>query len=280
MIVTINGFVINDSTNANSVYLDEPLSGLSMPPIRTSQGTYSGRDGGYVGSQFYAMRLITMTGFIFSANVAAVETARRAFEAAVSSGGPFPVNITTNAGNQYVVLCYLDGLDIPIQRAPNRAPFILTLIATDPTIFDNSAGGIQTATIAPAVGGGVAMPFIWTPLIWTPGASPTTVTNPGNVLAFPTITLNNAMTNPTILNVTTGQFITFNGLTTSAGDQLVIDMKNRTVLLNGGSILTYVSTTSSWWGLVVGANSIKLTTTNGADTVTGTFTWRTGYRGI
>jgi hypothetical protein len=174
---------------------------------------------------------------------------------------------------------YIDALDMPINRTVTEAPFSLSLIAPDPTIYDNSAGGLNTVVLNPALGGGVTWPITW-PIVWSVGSQPISITNTGNVTIYPTITLTGAMTNPTILNVTTGQFFTLTGLTTSAGDVLVIDLLNRSVILNGGSVLNYKTSTSSWWPLIAGSNSIKFTTTNTADPVTGLLSWRSGYRGI
>ncbi|MEB0288677.1 phage tail family protein, partial [Cryobacterium sp. 10S3] len=229
-------------------------------------------------TQFYGMRLITLTGFIFG-TPALLESTRQAFEAAVSTGSIL-LTITTNAGNQYVINCYLDALDIPINRSATKAPFNLTLIAPDPTIYDNSAGGLQTASLVPVTGGGVTWPIAWTPVVWAPGGLPTTITNTGNLATYPMITLTGPATNPTITNISTGQFFSIQGLTTTGTDVIVIDMLNRTVLLNGGPILTYVTVTSSWFPLLSGSNSIKLTTGNSLDTVTGVISWRSGYRGI
>jgi hypothetical protein len=280
MIITVNGFVLNDPNSGNGVYLDEPVGGLSMAPIRTSQGTYSGRDGGYVGAQFYSGRLISLTGKIFNTqSSAAVEAIRRAFEAALAAPPPLVMTIVTNGGSQYALNVYVDSLDIPINRSPSQAPFNLSLIAPDPTIYDNSAGGLNTVTINPVVGGGLTWPLTW-PLPWSAGTQPITINNSGNVTIYLTITLTGAMTNPTVLNVTTGQFFSLTGLTTSAGDVLVIDLLNRSVMLNGGSVLSYAALTSSWWPLVPGSNTIKFTTTNSSDPVTGTLSWRSGYRGI
>jgi hypothetical protein len=279
MIIAVNGFVLNDPNSGNGVYLDEPISGLSMPPIRTSQGTYSGRDGGYVGAQFYGARLISLTGMIFSQSALAVENTRKAFEAALASPPPIVLTITTNGGSLYTMNTYVDSLDIPINRTVTQAPFSLTLIAPDPTIYDGSSTGLNTVTLNPVVGGGLTWPLTW-PLPWSAGTQPVTINNTGNVTIYPTITLTGAMTNPTILNVTTGQFFSLTGLTTSAGDVLVINLLSRTVMLNGGSVLSYAPTTITWWPLIPGNNTIKFTTTNSSDPVTGTLSWRSGYRGI
>jgi hypothetical protein len=279
MIIAVNGFVLNDPNSGNGVYLDEPVGGLSMPPIRTSQGMYSGRDGGYVGAQFYGGRVISLTGRIFSQSALAVENTRKAFEAAVSLPPPIILTIVTNGGSLYTLNTYVDSLDIPINRTVTEAPFSLTLIAPDPTIYDNSSTGLNTVVMNPVLGGGITWPITW-PITWSAGTQPITIINSGNVVIYPLITLTGAMTNPTILNVTTGQFFTITGLTTSAGDVLVIDLLNRSVILNGGSVLSYVVLTSSWWPLIPGSNTIKFTTTNSSDTVTGTLSWRSGYRGI
>jgi hypothetical protein len=278
MIISLNGYVLNDPTSPNAAYLDEPIDGLGLPPVRTSSGNYSGRDGGYVGSQFYGMRFITLTGQFFSNSAATLETNRRALAAAVATGS-ITLSITTNAGNQYLIFCNIDSLDMPINRTPTVTPFKISLIATDPTIYDNSASGAMSVTVNPARGGGITWPITW-PITWAAGSQPTTVNNSGNVTIFPTITLTDKMTNPTITNQTTGQFFSLTGLTTTAGDVLKIDMKNRTVLLNGGSVLPFVTSTSSWWPLLPGNNSVNLTTASGTDTTVATLTWRSGYRGI
>jgi hypothetical protein len=277
MIISLNGYVLNDPNSVVPVYLDEPIDGLGLPPIRTSSGNYSGRDGGYVGSQFYGMRLITLTGTIFG-TPAELEATRRNLAAAVATSSVV-MNITTNAGSQYLINCNIDSLDMPILRSVNQAPFKISLIATDPTIYDNSASGLMSVTVNPARGGGVTWPITWK-ITWAAGSQPTTVNNTGNVTVYPTITLTNKMTNPTITNQTTGQFFTLTGLTTTAGDVLVIDMKNRTVLLNGGSVLPFVTSTSSWWPLLPGNNGINLTTNDGTDTTVATVSWRSGYRAI
>lgn len=278
MIISLNGLIINDPSTGNGLYLDEPVEGLSLPPIRTSSGNYSGRDGGWVGAQFYGGRLINLTGRIFAASTAALEAGRQAFEAALAQP-TVSVLITTNGGSQYALTAYFDSMSMPIERSAVQANWQITLLAPDPIIYDNSAGGGNTATISRTSGGGLSWKLTW-PLMWAAGSSPTTVTNAGTVTIFPIVTLNGQMSAPIVTNQTTGQFISLPTLNTSAGDALVIDMLNRTVLLNGSSVLQYVSSTSTWWPLVVGSNSISLTTGNSADTVTGTVSWRSGYRGI
>ncbi len=278
MIVTLNSLVFNDPTTGNGLYLDEPITGLGLPPVRTSSGNYSGRDGGYVGAQFYGSRLISLPGRIFANTTAQYEASRMAVEAALAQA-TVTMLITTNAGAQYLVNAYFDSLDLPITRAAQNTTFQITLIAPDPTVYDNSTGGGNSVTLTRSTGGGITWPITW-PITWSGGAGATTVTNTGNVTIYPQITLNNVMSSPIITNTTTGQFFSLPSFTTSTGDVLVIDMLNRSVLLNGGSVLGFAATTSTWWPLIPGSNTISLTTGSSGDTVTGTVSWRSGYRGI
>lgn len=280
MIVAVNGFVINDPTNPNQVYLDTPFDGLGIPPIRTSSGSFSGIPGGYVSKQIPDMRLISMTGRVFSASPAALATTRRAFIAALMSSSNVVVTITADDGGQYLINANLDDFDLPVNATIRQTTWTLSLIAGDPVIYDNSATGLMTATVHLAQGGGITWPISWNPVTWAAGSLPTVVTNTGLVVIYPVITLYGQMTNPVITNTTTGAFFSLNGLTTGATDVVVIDMKNRTVLLNGGSILVFKTTTSTWWSLTTGSNSINLTSSNSSDTVVATITWRSGYWGI
>ena len=45
-----------------SAELEPPVQGLGKPSVRTASGNYSGRDGGWISSQFYSTRQIVITG--------------------------------------------------------------------------------------------------------------------------------------------------------------------------------------------------------------------------
>lgn len=51
MIISLNGYNLNDGTTG--AWLNTEIDGLEMPTIRTSTGNYAGRDGGYIGAQFF-----------------------------------------------------------------------------------------------------------------------------------------------------------------------------------------------------------------------------------
>lgn len=276
MKVWLNDFALND--DATRAYLNVEIDGLELPGLRTSSGNYAGRDGGYVGAQYYEPRQVTLQGGVFSQNVAELEENKRDLQAAIA-GKDVTLRILTNAGASYILFCNLLDFDMPIRRELWSAPFKVELLAPDPTIYDDTAGGELTAPLPKLVEGGYIYPVAY-PVIYAPGSAPTTVTNAGTTPVYPTITLTGVMTNPVITNLTTEEFIAIEGLATAPGDTVVIDMRAHTVTLNGSSIFAKVSTTSAWWGLLPGGNDLTLTTTSGSDTVSGVVSWRSGYMGI
>lgn len=269
----INTFELNDP--ATGITVDGDIVGLGLPDIRTSIGVYSGRNGGYVGAQFYGVRNISVQGRIMADTPAAYEAKRQALEAAVSIGSDLPLEIVTVGGNALLANCKLVKLDIPYVNNPITTRYNLELVAPDPVLYDNSASGLNSVSISPVRGGGITWPPQW-PLTWAGSSGPITVTNAGSVTMYPVITLAGSMTNPIITNVTTNQFVDLTGLTAGTTSTVVIDMSAPSVLLDGGSALSYVSSASDWIGLIPGSNTLKLTTSSGSDTVTGTVQWRSG----
>lgn len=276
MTITLNGYLINDASTG--VWLDVQIDGLSLPLIRTSSGNYSGRDGGYVGSQFYGARDIALQGTVNATNISALETTRKAFQTALT-GQTVTMGIVTNAGASYVIYANLVDFQMPIPRGLFVAPFKIELLAADPTIYDNAGGGALTANVSRIVSGGYTYPVTY-PVTYAGATGPTTVTNAGTSAVYPTVTMTGTMTNPVLTNNTTGAFLSLTPLTTGPGDTVTIDMRQRQVLLNGGSIYGLVSGLSTFWSLQPGGNSISLTTSSGADTVTAVVSWRSGYMGI
>lgn len=283
MIVTLNGFVIND--NLSGVFLDTQISGLEFPGLRTSSGNYSGRAGGYVGGQFPGMRSIGLQGKVSKSSVVNLEAVRRDFQAALASDyRNFVYNVTmeivTNAGAAYVVFAVLDDFEMPITNALFNASYTVELLAGDTIIYDNATGTELTASIPRLTSGGYVYPVVY-PVIYSPGSSPTTVTNSGGVPIYPTVTLTGSATNPVLTNRTTGMFTSL-VLTTGTSDVITINMNPtlRSILLNGGSVFGSQGSGSSFWSLLQGGNSIALTTSSGSDTVTGLIKWRSGIMGI
>lgn len=278
MIIYLNDLALG--APGSGIFIDEEVEGLNLPAIRTSSGVYAGSHGGYIGAQFFDNRSVSIPGRVFSSNVDEALTKRREITSAlVLYPTPMTVRIVDDDGSAYTFDAVVIDFKMPIKRDRMMSQFKLELLATDPLIYDDTAGSELSTTLERTVGGGIDYPMTW-PIVWEPGTQPTTVTNGGISFVFPTITLTGLASNPSVTNVTTGERFKLDDLTTTDGDVIVIDMKNRTVTLNGGSIYNKRSSDSQWWGLPVGASSIALDSAGGGDTITGTISWRSGYLGI
>lgn len=256
------------------------LSGFSKPPIRTSAGNFSGRDGGYVSGQNYSMRVMDVAGEVNGLTCQDTEDLRKAI-ADLPIRETLPVFVTTFAGNLYYTEAVVYDAKAETEGGTFGAYKIL-LTAPDPYFYLASVSDPDSVYFDQdffrVSGGGYVTPYIL-PIVWSPGDTPTTISNSGTIVVYPEIILNGQYTNPKITNVTSGQFIELN-VTTTVGDEIVIDMKNHTVTLNGGSIAAYVTDESNWWYLSVGNNTILLESDSGADNDTGIIRYRVGIEGL
>jgi len=238
--------------------ITSPIEGLSKPKIRSSIGNFSGKDGGWLSSQFYSYREVVINCVINRRNCLDLDTERETLLSNLPIRQPLPFFITTYGGKTY----YADVYVIDVQssyESPLQAEYQITLVAPDPYLYDAGDGvdpdsGFIIQNVNKLVGGGYTFPYIL-PVEWGIGSTPTSVDNTSGVYIYPIITLNGKFTNPVIRNNTTGYQIELD-ITTGITDEIIIDMKNRTVTLNGGSILPFKS--GSWWGLQDGVNMIQM----------------------
>lgn len=280
MRVIINDDLVISSNGESGLYLSPPLQGLDLPPIRTASGNYSGRDGGWVASQFFSSREIVVNGVLYGQSCDNADELRCLMNSMMPIRQSFPFVYVSTTGQRYFADVYLRDLSIDIV-SKNYAPFTITLVAPDPYLYDggtddNPGNGWIEQPIYKIIGGGYVTPYVL-PVEWAASTQPTIVNNPNDVLIYPQIVLEGTFTNPQIINETTGQFIGAN-ITTTAGDVIVFDLKERTVTLNGGSVLPAM--TGSWWPLVRGDNYISLMSYGGSDDDEGTIRYRIAYTGV
>lgn len=268
----------NVLTLGDSRFIIEKITGLGSADIRTSQFLFSGRDGGLVTDQYLGFRQIDVSGKLLSDTCDLHQQDRRDYLNATPIGVTIPVYITLFNGETYVVYCRVTKPLIEFTGAM-ESDFMLQLLAGDPLFYSTEGGDLQSANIQRVQdNGGYVTPYDL-PVDWQMGGQPTIVTNSGNATVYPVITLNNVVHNPTITNQATGETVELT-LSTVPGDQIIIDMFNRTVKLNGSNILGNKTDDNVWWGLLPGANPILLNTNSASDDVTGTVTWRNGLTGI
>jgi len=267
MNVSINGLDIG--SNGVSLFLSPPIQGLATPLVRTSSGNFSGRDGGWLSTQFYAPREIVVNGTIMASSCDEAEELRCQLLEALPIRTSLPFIFTTESGANFYTDVYFINLEMDVIN-DIHAPFQLTLLAPDPYFYRVGSGsgttdptGWFTDTLYRIIGGGYVTPYEL-PVDWAPGSTPTVINNTNGIDVYPQIILEGVFTNPRITNETTGEYIEITATTTST-DTIIIDIYARTVTLNGGSILGSLLIGSSFWSLEPGNNSIALTTDSGSD---------------
>ncbi|MFA5172588.1 MAG: hypothetical protein WC426_13585 [Sulfuriferula sp.] len=258
--------------------LIEEIDGLGAADVRTSSFLFSGRDGGLVTDQFYGFRNITVSGKIISETCEQHQIDRDEFLEATPIGSTFPVYVTNFVGQEFLIYCNVIKPVLKYGVGGMISDFMLQLTAGDPLFYNTDGGGLQSATVQRVTQGGYVTPYDL-PVDWASGSNPTVVVNSGNAIVYPVITLNDSAINPIITNQTTGESFEL-VLTMVDGDEVIIDMLNRTVTINGSNIIGNRTDASTWWGLAVGNNSIVLDSDSGSDNVEATVTWRNGVTGI
>lgn len=258
----------------------EGVTGLGAADIRTSSFLFSGRSGGLVTDQFFGFRNISIKGKIGSPSSTHLQHRqdRTSLLAALPIGSSIPVYITTFSGETYRIECNV--LDVKLEYLPGgyMSDFLILLTAGDPYFYSTEGGDEQTASVTRLSEGGYITPYIL-PVEWEDGGTPTIVVNSGDANYYPIITLQDEALNPVITNQATGESF---GLQLSMldGDEVIIDMYNRTVKLNGSDILGNKTDDSVWWALLPGNNPIALDTDTADDPITAVLTWRNGVTGI
>lgn len=262
-------------------FIIQGVTGLGSADIRTSSFLFSGRPGGLVTDQLLGFRNISITGKIGNATGTRLQHQqdRQALMDAMPIGGDtFPIYITTFGGTTYRIDVNVVDLKVEYMRRGYMSEFLIQLLAGDPLFYSTDGGDEQSITIERVSQGGYITPYIL-PVEWAAGGTPKIVTNSGNANYYPVITLHDEALNPIITNLATGESMALN-LSMLDGDEVVIDMYNRTITLNGSDILGNKTDDSIWWALMPGDNPVLLDTDTADDTVTATLTWRNGVTGI
>jgi hypothetical protein len=256
------------------------ITGLGAADIRTSSFLFSGRHGGMVTDQLLGFRNLSVTGKIGNNSGTRLQHQldRQALLDSMPIGTTFPIYITTFAGLTYRIDVNLIDLKLEYNRRGYMSDFLIQLTAGDPYFYSTDGGDEQTANVSRIQEGGYITPYIL-PVIWETGGSPTIVTNSGDANYYPVITLSDEALNPVITNLATGESFGLD-LSMLAGDEVIIDMYNRTVTLNGADILGNKTDDSVWWALFPGDNPIMLETDTADDPITAVITWRNGVTGI
>lgn len=272
MRANVNSFQLGEGTD----YKISSIEGLGKPRIRTSSQNYSGRHGGRVNRQLYGERLITISGWFKHGTCATHEAARDALDAALTIGEDLDTIIERFSGAEGFTTARLVDFQMPYAEGGlgKLTDYKIDLYCGDPNFYVGDELSVTIPLFAP---GGVVLPVIL-PAVFAAGSSATTATNNGSTVVYPVITLTGEAHNPEFTKTDTGETVAV-PVTMSSGDVLIIDMGQRTITLNGGSVLG-LATSRQWFGLDVGANHVRYETTDAADDGVAVMTWRNAVESL
>jgi hypothetical protein len=255
--MSYNGLTFGDGTDYDIVAV-EGLEGLDG--IRSGDIVKARDHGEWMGSDFLSGRDITLTLEVTATSDSAFRSDIETLMAAtVLQTSELPLAFylpgMAQTSRQSLVRPRKRPVPLTIDYLHRIAQFVMQFHATDFRIYDSTVQ--STNTTLPVPSGGVSWPASW-PWSWgsASGSGLVTCTNAGNFETRPTITIVGPVDYPTVQNLTTGLSATFN-LTLGVSDSLVIDMLNKTVVLNGtANRRSAMSAGSSWWTLPPGSSQI------------------------
>lgn len=261
---------------------DSPIDGLETPPTRVSSYSRAGEDGLIISNTFYDGRIITIPGHIFSRTSSGYLQLRRQLAYVcrlLKDTRGYPVSQKfrfTTIDNEEYFFYGRPQAKFGIGSA-KLAAFLITIITPDPFLYKEGLN--SSGLIAVPEPGGAIYPVVY-PVIYAPSSGGGgDASNNGNAPTLPILTLRGEITNPYISNGATGEFIQLN-LTMGASDEVVINMAEKTITLNGTSILDAKIGNSTWWSLIPGVNAISFSTSSSSDTGTLELEWYDAVLGV
>lgn len=268
----LNGVLLGPGTN----YLLRDVDLWAAPEVAPAETARAQAHGMFAGRDWLRQRLVTASVAIVAQSTDAAEIVlRQALTAAwqpPSDGTPVPLVWMEDDAVKYRVV---GKPRLASPKVSPRMPAECRFVCTDPRIYANAESSASTglATVSGGLTFAAAAPFVF----GSAGAGSTMAcTNAGT---FPTpwvATFTGPLVAPGLEHVGLGMSISFPSASLAAGETLVVDSAARTVLLNGtASRYSWLSSTSRWFELQAGANSVRLSGSSGAGSVT--LTWRSAW---
>lgn len=282
-VISLDNFTLWNSDSPGDIDISIPLSGLEYPATRVNSHNLAGTDGTYLSNMFFGERRITINGVLRNSCADDHQEARNELVEACrhdkgSNGQLVPkvLTLTANDDAQYQLDVQVVGVSMPHVN-PLWSRFQLDILAHNYLIESVQE---TTTSVTLNTEGGFTIPFL-IPFTLSEGSSgAATVTNTGNATSFPVVKLIGPLTNPRIENSTADRYMSLQ-FTIPAGQYVEIDMLNRTVLQGGiTNRLSTVTSGSNFWGLLPGANTIRLYSALSSEGGSAQVIWRSAWAGI
>jgi hypothetical protein len=272
-----NGFVFG---GASSVYQILSVDGLEgLPTLRVQDDNQGYNDGMFSGRDFFSGRNITMMLNVFGSGATSAQTNFNLLQTALQPQQSGTTVLQFQVGGSALQRIYARVRGAKSAIDPDYTFGFIRVqyefFCPDPKYYDDA---LQTASMTISNPLGRTYNRIY-PLLYGGGSSGSTtaVTNNGWTTTYPTITITGPITNPTVGNTTSGNYITIQGTYTNT-DSVVVDLSQRLVTVNSAAARNLVTNTSTWFGAAPGTSQFYLTgTATLAGTTTATVAWRNAY---
>ena len=253
-----NGFVFGNG----SIYQITSVDGLeSLPGIRAQDdnrgyfdGMFSGRD--FLGGRTIVINLLTLGGNGYSAQYN-FNLLQQALQPQQTGTAPLQFQLSPAGGLQFVnARVRAHNASVTPEYTYGYIVSQVTFFCPDPRYYDNAANTASLVVQTP-LGRGYNRTYN---LTYGGGSQTNTasIINQGWTTTYPTVTIKGPATNPAIGNLTTGQSLTFN-YTLVSTDTLVINLQDRTVLLNGNPARNLLTNNSQWFAAPAGTSQYYFT---------------------
>lgn len=224
-------------------YIINEIDGLDDADVRDAREQNPGFHGETAFDSYYGGRTITLGGLIRAQSLFKMRDMETAMRQAFSDLKEHPLIIRSGSVDLDVFILCKKYQKLVIKEAQtdfrHARVFQVALRASNPFFLSYTEQ--------------------YAPLTMNVSPKSVTITNTGNYDASPRIRLIGPMTNPQIVNITTGKQMTING-TIASGHTLEIDVRRRTVLDDlGANRFDMMDVTSDWVRLIPGTNGIQLT---------------------
>lgn len=255
-----DGVELNSDVTVDAPFVDiEKVTGLSSAPFRVTERTREGMDGGFIDAEFEEPRTIVLDGTVYVNDFDLLEEyldqLKENYAPAPSSR---PLFFSAPGVGQRLLFCKSFGVryDWDQARRIGSSPIQIQLGAEDPTIYGVSLISEQTGLGEAETGRSYDKSYSY-------GYGPPAfggrvlINNVGNRPTGATITITGPITNPIITHDVTNRRLEFD-IVLSPTQSLVINLRNRTVLLNGtANRRSALLTSSRWFMLAKGNNALR-----------------------
>jgi hypothetical protein len=241
----------------------------SAAPARAAVAEREADDGGIDAPTYEGPRVITLEGTCIAPNKLEQNAAKDRLNAvAYTSRDLYPLVVTETHLERTALVRRSGGAKVA-DKGPVAFEFSLALVAPDPRKYALDAASVDVSLAGSVAVVGRTYPRTYPKTYGTAGATSTpsaTITNVGNRDTGAVITLTGGIYRPGVMHVGTGAALRFD-ITMLDTDQLVIDLLNRTAVLNGTvSRRSSLMVGSAWFLVPPGASQVRMLGTSTGST--------------